>query len=50
MREQLYNLWNHIPNLLASITIDDYIAFDKWTLALQCMNGTVESCLRGLGL
>lgn len=50
MNIRLLELLQYVPTLLNSTNIDEYVVFDKWSLVIQCYQGMIESCYRGLGM
>jgi hypothetical protein len=50
MNIRLIELLQYVPTLLNSTNIDEYVVFDKWSLVIQCYQGMIEACYRGLGM
>ena len=46
-----FSFFHYLPTILSSITIDDYIMYDKVQLVVQCYsNQSIDACMRGLGI
>lgn len=50
MIDRIIQALQYLPTIMNSVTVDDYILFDKTSLMIQCVSGTIDACYRGLGL